>query len=196
MISLSMVIPAARQIGPRRVIMFRFPRTALRLLTGLLLVVALVGGLCWNSTRLNETERKLVGVWELVDSERRMAMVLLADQREFIAQQGHGKWTCQANSSGRWAASPDLWTLRSPRHVPASLSRAQWREYARVVWSDANRSTSQILRLTNDRVDLRFGTSDLWLHGSQIDLYSGPLRRSTDPELLRIFEKLSAGESP
>lgn len=166
------------------------PRTAVRLLTGLLLLAALAGGAWWNSTRLNETERKLVGVWEQVgDSPARKAELFLSDGRHIVlAKDLNGANVDMIVWDEKWSATPAAVTRYYRDFGPITSLRDWWRRG----WSSLKGGRPdefEIVRLTESAFELRTPPAR-FLEGHW------NMRRSTDPELLELFEKLSAGESP
>lgn len=156
-----------------------------RLLIGLLLVLALAGGLWWNATRLNETERKLVGVWVSRGSDLAgTATILLANRREFIAVKENEEWVCDSEPIGKWEATPHSLVLYTHVPAPANWSLDEWLTQAQIMWRRENRFVSEIVGVTDNEIQLGVGIEML----SYI--------RSIDPNLQQIFNRLSAGESP
>lgn len=159
-----------------------------RLLLTLLLCLALAGGLWWNASRLNETEQKLVGVWEraATDEGIRAALFLMADGRMFVAGHGAGEWSGLSNLEHRWHASEGKWTYSEPRRLPNATSGLLDRLLAYFSRHFGRMSvTSDVVHLDSREFSYR--------------TFSGPthqMTRSEDPELKRIFDRLSAGESP
>lgn len=162
-------------------------RTAVRILSGLLLAAALVGGVWWNSIRLNETERKLVGVWESDAGGK--TRLLLSDRRQFEFMKlrskdhegGVNEFWIYASTVSRWEASPDSILFRNPPSAPLRGSVAEWLAFAKALWNGDSSQSYQIARVDDDQLSL---------HGD------AEYRRSMDPKLLRIFDRLSSGESP
>lgn len=154
----------------------------------ILLLGALAGGLSWIATRLNRTERQLVGVWENVtaDDGSKTALFLLADGRMYSAGQGAGEWNEPVTLNTRWSASAGTWTYSQPRRLPNASDGLLDRLLADVAhFVDRRSLTSDIVQLNQNEFAYR--------------AFSGPthtMTRSVDPELLRVFDRLSAGESP
>lgn len=154
-------------------------RTALRLLACLLLVAALAGGLWWNATRLNESERKLVGVWE---ADEAYNWILLPNRRGFSPNRVNGKWQCSPQPTVSWQGTPGWFRLRAL--PPRTTTLTAWRDYVVGWWSGETHAEAKLDFLSPDEIQV------------EIEGEAVPFRRSTDPELLRIFGRLSAGESP
>lgn len=167
-------------------------RTAVRrLLIGLLLVAALAGGLWWNASRLNETEQELVGVWEIVDQTAPQAFVFLPDHNQYVAalDLAGGPWKCTPEVMGSWDAISDSLVLRSPFRFPRTTSLKVWQLVASDLWNGGNRRNYRIVRVSAVEIELQEETPNLGKN-------SWTLRRSKNPELVDIFNRLKAGESP
>lgn len=158
------------------------------MLAGLLLAAALMGTARWNSERLNATEQELVGAWESVttDDGTRTAMLLLPDGRMLFVAHAIGQWGEPLDLEDRWDASPGQWTYSRPRpsNPPGGTLWDRW-------IADIQKLLGARMSLTNDIVILtpeKFGYR----------AFNGPthmVTRSRDPELLRMLDRLSAGES-
>lgn len=157
------------------------------LLAGVLLAAALAGGLWRQSSRLNDTERKLVGVWESRDYRfaSTPAVILLPDRREFLAHRPKVDWICDSEPVEKWKATPNLMALSFHMPAPTNWSLDEWMLHVKMLWRGRNRVASDIVHLTDNAFTIT-------------DAYIGPRTydRSTDPELLTLFDRLSARESP
>lgn len=150
-------------------------RSAVRLLAGLLLVLALGGGLWWWSSLLNETELKLVGAWE---ADAQGAFLLLSDRRLLLAFKGSGTWTNTGGDIARWKASDGSFSMRPL--PPDGGTLRDWITYARDWWS-ALRQDAKILRLTDDHFEWE-------MYGDTVSM-----RRTTDLQLQDLFHRLNSG---
>lgn len=158
-------------------------RTSVCVLASLFLpILGLGGGLWWfKKEPLNDTERRLVGVWETVDySGDSVAIAFLSDSRAFPVRKVNGKWGIKPAPDTLWHASPEFIALLWPPPIPTSISVTDWHDFL-LARSSGHYGLSYDLSFTSE-VEMQFETASY--------------RRSHDPELLRIFEKLSAGESP
>src|SRR5688572_5763832 len=123
-----------------------------RLLIGLLLLAALAGGVWWNATRLNETERKLVGVWVIVDETspptRPQAFVFLPNRNHYVANLDltGGPWRCAPEPMGKWDAVSETLVLRPLIRLPRSTSLSDWQFVVSVYWNGTFRSEFTIVR--------------------------------------------------
>lgn len=169
-----------------------FPRqlAARRLLIGLGLLVALVAGVWWNSTRLNETERKLVGAWESVEEptpgsvSTSAGMVLLADRQQFMVVNA-GQWESFPAPTAEWTASPGSMNFRVlPQEVKVTMMQ-QLKYLFESLWTRRNHLEVELTRLTEDEIECAVAD------GRKVTY-----RRTSDPELLRLFDRLSAAEAP
>lgn len=158
-------------------------RTIACLLTGLVLVAALAGGLWWNAKRLNETERQLVGVWEGINaSGERSAFALLPDRTEADFLMVNGKWRT-AYREWRWSATP--WSFSVRQRWALEETWQEWHAQATNAWYGKNRNELSLDQLPDGELVLGSPGWKSWT-----------LRRSTDPELLGAFDRLSGGDSP
>lgn len=147
------------------------------MLGALTLLAALAIGMWWNASLLNETERKLVGVWERVEHGRRSAMFLLVDRRVLFATHTNGVWAFLP-APYTWKASPAEMHL----HMPLSLGRtpSEWIENVKRFIAGENRSTVPVVWKSND----------------EFRAFDGEYHRSDDGYLLTTFDQVSAVESP
>lgn len=111
-------------------------------------------------------------------------MLLLADRRVFFVKVADGAWS-ETNQYGRWGASPSTLTFRKPLQVPDSSTLQKWSYILRSLLSGENRTVCEIDRFNNDEIEYHYSITMTAMY-----------RRSTSPELLRVFEKMAAGESP
>lgn len=147
-----------------------------------MLLTVLAAGLWWSSTQLNETERKLVGVWEEVPPNSPAALLFLPDRREVYTEKVGEKWA-PPSKAVRWRASPAVLSFRLPPPSLSGQSLTQWLRDAFVWWNGASRFNSGIVRLTEDEFEYR-------VSGSK----TRTLKRSHDPELLSLLKQLESGE--
>lgn len=157
------------------------PRWKRRLAVRLLVCSAILAGLCWTAFRLNATERKLVGVWTQGESNVTM---LLADRRVMSAYKRNGKWESHKFEDLYWRATSKLLTLRDMSSRPNTASPVEWIEYLNALRQGEYRLRGQIVRLTDDQLEVRGEDGN-----------TNIVNRSPDSELLRLFEQLSAGGS-
>lgn len=174
--------PAASELG-----VLRNPWRR-RLLAGLLLVVAIAGGPWWWITSLNSTERQLLGVWELVNVEPKTVMFLVEDRNQFAAF-NTGKWECVPFPIANWKASREEFILRT---LPQGIKKTQmqrwndfWQDFLDIFRKRGAGTHHEFVTFSAEAFEYRSDTGEM-----------GAFRRSKDPELLRIFDRLSAGESP
>lgn len=156
-----------------------------RMAAALLVLAALAAGLWWNATRLNATEWKLVGVWLDSDGD---ATLLMPDRRAISLTQSTGGWIHSPGSlqfSNRWRATSDTVTYQFPPRVELDWPLTAWLAYGKRWWNDEFSSARKIVRMTDQEIET--------LNHERGDTIT--LRRSTDPELLRIFERLNTGET-
>lgn len=175
-------------------------RTAVRLLAGLLVLAALGGGLWWIATRLNETERNLVGAWhdttvfQALLGIPRSGVVFLSDRRQFSIREevdadGMLRWTVQGGHS-RWSATPEKIMEREIPAYPASLSFDNLRTYVEVRWYAPVIHQRELSKLTDDHFTWQ---TPGWNAREQ---RWQSMRRLTNPEVLRLVQRLESGDLP
>lgn len=155
-----------------------------------LFILSLAGGCWWNSTQLNETERKLVGAWmhdnqpgELLENQQ--GELFLKDGREFRIT-GFSSDHVQFEPTRRWSASGGVVTSRlAPRQLSHRLIWLWVSGDPRVMWNRNPEITqTAIVRLSENEVEL------------QANGASWTMRRTRDPEVVRLFQHLSSGVEP
>lgn len=165
-----------------------------RLFVALLLLAALAGGLWWSFSDgpLNDTEVRLVGAWEHDIGSRSPPTVavefLLADRRRFrFVRTINGSYAPAKVYDMRWRAIQNTVTFQYDGSFPIN-SIQEWVERTLAHLKGGDFYEFEIVQLTDTAIEMnsppRSGDpSEIW-------------HRSQDPELLAMFEKLSAGESP
>lgn len=176
-------VPAPGEPGVQRVHWRR------RLFGGLLLLLAIAGGAWWNSTRLNETERKLVGVWKYDFSSGDAAIMLFPDRRVVRLKKRATAWIVSPATHQRWLAATGSLKFRPSPEFPVTVSVKEWKTFVLAYWDSRESQDTQISHLADDELKYQWTTEKGAT--ATVSLY-----RSTDPELLRIFDRLSAGEAP
>lgn len=155
------------------------------LISALLMVGGLAGGVWWWSIRLNETEQKLVGAWVEDHPAGESALLLLSNRQAVRLRKNSEKWNPWPPEDMLWQASVDSLDLRYPFQL-ADIAEI-WRRLLRDQKIDRNRHTYVIVRLSDEDLAIQGRPSRTAITES--------MHKSDDPELLVIFEKLCAGGS-
>lgn len=154
-----------------------------RIVIMMLTMIAVAGAIMLNSRRLNTIERRLVGVWEY-NEPRTGIIFLLPDRREFRASKEREAWLAHREPSSHWYASEDSITFCLVMDFPSFGSLQEVRDYMEYKFNGRNCVAIPIQRLDDNELELKLNN------------VMASLRRSRDPELLRIYDRLAVGKSP